>query len=230
MRFAINDIVTSGPGYRPAVFLITAVDPSRPKNTYTGLNLVNRKSYRLSDLMLVKVGVGVEGAATSDIGIAAAVTDQRFLAGRRHAQRMMMHAASGPERLLWETLSKLEPNESITIRHNGRLIQSRLSHVLEKGQTYAFVATNDNGTSYKYRLTDLYTNLPMGRAKRSEAEIIEDLKAVHCALSPDNLACDGELSRFAVKQRQSVLNRQLDALERELGRPATNMELYGRNF
>lgn len=31
--------------------------------------------------------------------------------------------------------------------------------------------------------------------KRTEIEILDDLRRVDCALSPENLTCDGELSR-----------------------------------
>jgi hypothetical protein len=58
MRFERGDIVLSAPGWSAG---ITEVDPLRPKNAYNGLNLVNRKTYRLSDASLSqKVGTATE--------------------------------------------------------------------------------------------------------------------------------------------------------------------------
>lgn len=68
---------------------------------------------------------------------------------------------------------------------------------------------------------------PAPTPKRPDAEILADLRSVDCALSPENLTCDGELSRSAVRRRYSELKRRERALLAELGRKPTSSELYG---
>jgi hypothetical protein len=63
-------------------------------------------------------------------------------------------------------------------------------------------------------------------ANRSEQTILSDMRNVECALSPENLTCDGELSNAEVKQRAASLHRKWDALVKELGRKPTTQELY----
>lgn len=62
---------------------------------------------------------------------------------------------------------------------------------------------------------------------RSEAEIIRDLRWVDSALSPENLHCDGEISRSAARAKERKLNAQRRALVNELGREPTMREIYG---
>lgn len=62
---------------------------------------------------------------------------------------------------------------------------------------------------------------------RSEAEILRDLAAVECALSPENLHCDGEISLSAARAKERKLSAQRRALIRELGREPTMREIYG---
>ena len=62
--------------------------------------------------------------------------------------------------------------------------------------------------------------------KRTEQEILDELRKVHCALSPENLTCDGELSRSAVRAKEAVLHAQLIRLEAELGRKPTDEEIW----
>lgn len=62
---------------------------------------------------------------------------------------------------------------------------------------------------------------------RSEAEIIRDLRWVDSALSPENLHCDGEISRSAARAKERKLNAQRRALVKELGREPTMREIYG---
>lgn len=62
---------------------------------------------------------------------------------------------------------------------------------------------------------------------RAEADIMNDIRRVHNALSPENLHCDGEISRTAARKKGIKLNRDLAALERELGRKPTEQEIWG---
>ena len=62
--------------------------------------------------------------------------------------------------------------------------------------------------------------------KRTEQKILDELRKVHCALSPENLTCDGELSRSAVRAKEATLHAQLIRLEAELGRKPTDEEIW----
>jgi hypothetical protein len=64
-------------------------------------------------------------------------------------------------------------------------------------------------------------------SKRTDAQILRDLQAVECGLSPENLTCDGEASPAWVRKRSADLNRQKRALIKELGRTPSDRELYG---
>lgn len=63
-------------------------------------------------------------------------------------------------------------------------------------------------------------------SKRTDAEIISDLKRIECRLSPENLTCDGLLSRTEVRRRYTKLNSEKKALIAELGREPTFDELW----
>lgn len=47
-----------------------------------------------------------------------------------------------------------------------------------------------------------------------------------CALSPENLSCDGELPATQVRKRYTQLKREWGKLERELGRTVTENEVW----
>jgi len=63
-------------------------------------------------------------------------------------------------------------------------------------------------------------------SKRTDAEIIRDLQAIECALSPENLHCDGEISRSAARTKERKLLAQQKELIKELGRQPTDAELW----
>jgi hypothetical protein len=62
--------------------------------------------------------------------------------------------------------------------------------------------------------------------KRAEDEILCEIGNVYAGFSPENLSCDGELSRTAMARRAVVLRRRLAALFAELGRRVTEEETY----
>lgn len=47
-----------------------------------------------------------------------------------------------------------------------------------------------------------------------------------CALSPENLSCDGELSYRQVREREASLRSQWETLEIEVGRSVSEDEVY----
>lgn len=63
--------------------------------------------------------------------------------------------------------------------------------------------------------------------KRTEKEIIRDLQGIECALSPENLHCDGEISNDEAERKYVQLMKERKALVAELGREPTDKELYG---
>lgn len=61
---------------------------------------------------------------------------------------------------------------------------------------------------------------------RSEEDILNDLRNVENALSPENLSCDGELPQAEVRRRYNSLMAEKSRLTKELGRVPTDKELY----
>jgi hypothetical protein len=62
--------------------------------------------------------------------------------------------------------------------------------------------------------------------KRDEANVLRDIVDAYCALSPENLSCDGELPMAQVRKRSSELHRTLHRLFMELGRHVDEEEAY----
>ena len=63
--------------------------------------------------------------------------------------------------------------------------------------------------------------------KRNQAEIMADIQSVYCALSPENLACDGEAPMWLQKRKYTQYNRELKKLFKEFGREVSEFEAYG---
>jgi hypothetical protein len=49
--------------------------------------------------------------------------------------------------------------------------------------------------------------------------------ALTCRLSPENLCCDGEISRAQVRQRHAAIMREWKALEKQFGGPVSQEEI-----
>ena len=76
------------------------------------------------------------------------------------------------------------------------------------------------------KMDALITELTPVVGKRPEADIMSDFISLYSALSPENLTCDGELSRVQVARRGSELNAMLRALSAEFGRTVSESEAY----
>ena len=50
------------------------------------------------------------------------------------------------------------------------------------------------------------------------AKIKEEFERLACALSPENLSCDGELSMTEIRRRQRAFLKAWKGLERKIGR------------
>lgn len=59
--------------------------------------------------------------------------------------------------------------------------------------------------------------MPTKTIKDLTAPELSELLDIHCGLSPENLSCDGELSREEVNARYSALMGRLAALQRRVG-------------
>jgi len=64
------------------------------------------------------------------------------------------------------------------------------------------------------------------KPKRSEAEIMRDLMNAYAMLSPENLSCDGELSRTETILRGRKIRARIVNLHSELGRYVDEDECY----
>ena len=61
---------------------------------------------------------------------------------------------------------------------------------------------------------------------RSEKEILNDFTGLVCRLSPENLCCDGEISRAEVNRRLRQIQKEWKALEKELGRVVSEDQVW----
>lgn len=61
---------------------------------------------------------------------------------------------------------------------------------------------------------------------RTEVEVKREVLGIYCALSPENLTCDGELGHAEVVRRAAALKRRLQACFVELGREVSEEEAY----
>ena len=63
-----------------------------------------------------------------------------------------------------------------------------------------------------------------------QKQILEDFRNVECALSPENLSCDGELPLREQRQRYKKLMKARNLLIKKLGRIPRLDEVYGRHI
>lgn len=61
----------------------------------------------------------------------------------------------------------------------------------------------------------------------NEKALLAKLLRIECQLSPENLTCDGELSRTAVNRRFRQLSAEKREVIRQLGRTPTDKEVFG---
>jgi hypothetical protein len=64
------------------------------------------------------------------------------------------------------------------------------------------------------------------KPKRTDKDILADIRDVEAALSPENLTCDGESPAADVSRRRRKLKQRYNALLKELGREPTDAELW----
>lgn len=65
---------------------------------------------------------------------------------------------------------------------------------------------------------------------RVETELSDEIKRAFlnlaCRLSPENLACDGEISACEVGKRRRAILREWTALEKKAGRAVSESEVW----
>ncbi len=67
---------------------------------------------------------------------------------------------------------------------------------------------------------------PVASPKRPDAEIMTEILSCYSRLSPENLSCDGMLSRSAMARASAQLNAKLRELFKEIGRKVSEDEAY----
>ncbi len=67
---------------------------------------------------------------------------------------------------------------------------------------------------------------PVANPKRPDAEILSEINACYNRLSPENLHCDGEISRSQAARKAVALNARLRELFKEIGRKVSEDEAY----
>jgi hypothetical protein len=61
---------------------------------------------------------------------------------------------------------------------------------------------------------------------RKTEEIMDNFNSLACRLSPENLCCDGELSKTQVQKRFAQIKKEWKALEKEIGHTVTEDEAF----
>ena len=67
---------------------------------------------------------------------------------------------------------------------------------------------------------------PDAKIPETEEELMKSLDVLCCELSPENLHCDGEISRSAAMKKASALRAEWKEIERKLGRKVSEEEVY----
>lgn len=106
--------------------------------------------------------------------------------------------------------------KSLSVEQIGERGRSRIRKAGTKWRVAKSLVRHANGAA------------PAPKAKRQDALILQDLQRVECALSPENLWCDGERSARSARAEARRLNAEKRALIAELGRIPTHAEMWGR--
>ena len=61
---------------------------------------------------------------------------------------------------------------------------------------------------------------------RTKEQIMNDFTGLTCRLSPENLCCDGEISRAEVKRREKQIIKEWKVLEKEISYKVTEDDVF----
>ena len=129
-----------------------------------------------------------------------------------------------------EVLKGLKVGDTITIRTRKGVEAVTYDGYNSRRPKYPVSFTNSKGQRRKGSLTIVVRNeepaKPQEKQVRTERQMMDEIRNAYCALSPENLTCDGEASRTQVARRRASLNRRLRELFTELGRDLSETEAY----
>lgn len=125
----------------------------------------------------------------------------------------------------------------LTPEDYGRVIRIR-------GEQYKLVAIKPNnhkypiigeslatGKRFKFQMTDVVASTIPNLGKKELPEgLFEQFEILTCQLSPENLSCDGELSRAQVQSRLLQIKREWQTLEVKAGRSVSQDEIERRSM
>jgi len=110
----------------------------------------------------------------------------------------------------------------------GRVVTGTVTRVNTK--TVTLEGCDDGSRGYRVPPSMLRAAAGAGPApaapRRADDAIMGDIFRAYGDLSPENLSCDGELSRSQVATRRAAVNRRLAALQAEMGRRVSEDEAW----
>jgi hypothetical protein len=105
-----------------------------------------------------------------------------------------------------------------------RAHQYKITGISNNKPKYPILATRlPDGKRFKFAPHDVV--LGLGR-KRTQEDILNDLRRVENCLEPESLSCDGEISLAQVRRRRALLVQERSQLIGELGREPSFEELF----
>lgn len=118
----------------------------------------------------------------------------------------------------WLSIDKADFHRTFSFQGNDY----SLVDIAPRSRKYPLIAENNKGTRYKFpvsvltgmSLADVVS--PAG-SKTLDGETKAKFVALAGALSPENLCCDGEISKTQVRQRERKIMSAWKKLEREVG-------------
>ena len=129
-----------------------------------------------------------------------------------------------------DVLKGLKVGDTITIRTRKGVEAVTYDGYNSRRPKYPVSFTNSQGQRRKGSLTIVVRNeepaKPQEKQVRTERQMMDEIRNAYCALSPENLTCDGELSRSQVKAKERNLRMDLSRLFNEIGRVVNEEEAY----
>ena len=197
--------------------VVTKINLNRPKYPVTYKTGVGHTSYKGSPSeFLVAIGTVDLAKFESAMAVKAEATMETL-----------------PDYLFPDSLKGLKVGDPIKIRCRGEMVDAEFSGYNPKAPKNS-VLFRMGGRDYKCNpniVVSAMASPPVQKIglrtePRADADIILDIANVYSNLSPENLTCDGELSRREVDIRHRRLHAELQRLFKELGREVEVDEAY----
>jgi hypothetical protein len=180
MRFEPCDIVVLESKFGARIYAIVDASPLAPE--YSGVRLDKApftRRYRFGDQdVLTKIGKLDTAALALRPDPPKVVSDTEWQAGQLYAQYMAKEAASEIDRRRWRLLAGLKPGNCVPIiRLTARKIKvehHRFQAVLPGDLKHQFLATNANGTTYRWMLNAVWLDRePPSAADQPDLKLVE---------------------------------------------------------